>query len=119
MQVMKDNKQLNLNDIWVSFKNGYSRSVAAQESIADLNLNPFNLEVGYNSGQIHHKKSEHYKDELLRLKVATKVNTPSKTGRSLRLFGSHKLIFRAQDENGETINLLSLDTKSKKESSMY
>lgn len=109
-----DQEKLTLEDVWKSFKNGFSQSSKAKKLLEELKLINPPEEIGYNSGQLHHNKPKWFKDELIRLGVAVETNNPSKTGQSLRLFASQRLVYPLRNKAGELINLYTIDKDNTK-----
>jgi hypothetical protein len=65
------------------------------------------LETGvvYNSGQIHHRKSQEFRDELQSIGLLTPSNVPTNAGqKAYRLFGSNSMMFPLRNEEKEVVN---------------
>jgi hypothetical protein len=65
------------------------------------------LETGavYNSGQIHHRKSQEFRDELVSVGLLTPCNVPTNAGqKAYTLFGSYSMMFPLRNEEKEVVN---------------
>lgn len=117
---MKNKQQkLTLDEVYNTFKKGFYISPTGKSKAEALNLKYTSIDIGYNSGQIHHRRSEAYKEELLRLGIIKKSNAPSKTGKAYKLFGSQRLILPLRDKHQNIVNLCAINEKNKTETFLY
>lgn len=97
-----------LQDLFTSFRNGLfaGRAKAPKAFLDQLGLDYQQLEIGFNSGQFHHGKSEEFRKPyveagILKLSDAP-VNDPSKIPYSV--FGKESIVFPLKDELGMIVN---------------
>lgn len=65
--------------------------------------------VGYNSGQIHHRKKQVFKDILENIGFLKKTDIRSRTGeRAYQIFGNHSIIFPLRNEENKVVNFCAI-----------
>lgn len=97
-----------LKSVFSSFSNGI-RSVKAEQPrkyLESLKLNYEVINCGYNSGQLHHRKSKEYLSDLKAVGLLVKSTiTPKPNLQANRMFGNFGIVFPLFDIGGNIINL--------------
>ncbi len=66
----------------------------------------------YNSGQIHHRKEQSYKDELESTGFLTECNAPTNNGQiPYTIFGRYSIIFPLRNKDQDVINFYAISLK--------
>ncbi|MFA6924773.1 MAG: hypothetical protein WC223_11040 [Bacteroidales bacterium] len=77
-----------------------------------LSKRKFTIETtgaGFNSGQIHHRKEQSFKDELESIGFIKKTNGKSKTGElAYKIFGNYSIIFPLKNKKNEVVNFFAI-----------
>lgn len=69
----------------------------------------------FNSGQIHHRKQQSFKDELESIGFLRKSNVPTNNGQiPYTTFGANSIIFPLKNEKNQTINLYAININNQK-----
>lgn len=98
-----------LQHIFNSFNNGLrnSKSIAPREFLATIELDHSQLEIGFNSGQFHHRKSEEFRQPFiaagLLIPTNTKGNAPNRN--PYNTFGKDSIVLPLKDDKGRIVNL--------------
>jgi hypothetical protein len=114
------NKEL-LRQLFISFTTGIrsAKAVKAKEWLEQKGLSYYDLQIGYNSGQFHHRKSEEFKQKYLQLGVLkpSDVSVNAKDLKAYACFGGYSVVFPLKDEHGDIINLyaIRMDAKTHRE----
>ena len=82
-----------------------SRSEQLRDYLQSRKLDPLKIEIGYNSGQLHHRKSEHLIKSYAKYNLLLPGKSPSKTGLSFTPWAKHCIIFALRDKNGKIVSL--------------
>lgn len=90
---------LTLEKVWESFKNGLTICRKAQKYLQSRGLNYLNLEIGYNSGQLHHRKSEDFVQGLEKLGLLVLNNN------TRRVWAKDCVIFPLKNADGNVVSL--------------
>ncbi|MCP4443200.1 MAG: toprim domain-containing protein, partial [Aureispira sp.] len=88
---------LSLTKVFKSFQNGLEQTKKAQSYLKTRALQA--ERIGYNGGQLHHRKSEEFIQSLVKLGLLTI------TEKSRRVWGKGCLIFPLLDARGEVVSL--------------
>lgn len=97
-----------LEELFNSFRNGIfaAKSEKPRQFLDEIGLNHQYLEVGFNSGQFHHRKSDEFKAPFIELGMLipsdAPVREPNMKGYSS--FGDYGLIFPLKDKDGNIVN---------------
>lgn len=98
-----------LKKLFQSFTNGLSNFKAQQprDFLQTLGLDQNSIQIGFNSGQWHHRKTEKFRAPYVELGVLTRSNVPvnDPTKIPYTQFGNYSLIFPLKDKNGDICNL--------------
>lgn len=100
-----------LSKIFESFKNGLNHpvSVKPKEYLKSRNLNPELLELGYNSGQFHHRGGLSEADKQACINVGLLIpyagSVPNANGATYTAFAKDCIIFPLKDKAGNIISL--------------
>ena len=96
----RDAVNLTLEDVFSTLQNGFSRTRSAQEYAAKRGLDYLKMELGYNSGQIHHRKTNEYLSDLEALNIIKERDRGGYT-----LFAKDCIIFPLKDSAGRVCSL--------------
>jgi DNA primase catalytic core len=100
-----------LTKIFTTFKNGLNSGVAKKpkEYLESRNLNPELLEIGYNSGQFHHRGKLNDKDMQAcinaGLLIPYKGAVPNGKGTTYTAFAKECIMFPLKDKNENIVSL--------------
>ena len=81
-----------------------SNSKQLRNYLQSRKLAPLKIEIGYNSGQLHHRKSEHLIKSYAKYNLLLPGKSPSKTGLSFTPWAKHCIIFALRDKNGKIVS---------------
>ena len=90
-----------------TFVNGIRNggALAPKRWLADRKLSIEVTGACYNSGQIHHRKPQEFKDELESIGFLKPSNVPTNAGqRAYNVFGSYSILFPLRDEDHQVVN---------------
>jgi DNA primase len=109
-------KTIDLEHVFSYYKKGLIQSKAKQEALTPLGLLMEKIDIGFNSGQIHHRKEDAYKMALAELGIIYPSGIIGRDGiETYFSFGKNCFMFPLRDEAGEIINLCALNPSSKEE----
>ncbi len=107
----KENHIEILTRIFAYFQNGLNSSIAKKpkEYLQSRNLNHELLEVGYNSGQFHHRGKLNEKDMQACIAAGLLIpyngKTPNSNGTTYTAFAKECLMFPLKDKSGNIVSL--------------
>ena len=88
-------------------KNG--KAILPRKWLSDRKLTMENSGACFNSGQIHHRKEQTFKDELLSIGFLKISNVPTNNGQiPYTIFGKYAICFPLKNEKQEIINFYSI-----------
>ena len=97
----KPQKQgLTLEKVYQSYQKGLSQTPRAQGYAQERGLDWAQLKLGYNSGQLHHRKPEAFIQELVKLKLLKPWS-----GGGYQPFGRGCLLFLLRNKQGQLVSL--------------
>ena len=106
----KDNKILLLTELFRSFQTGIrsAKALKAKAYLSSIGLSYESFNLGFNSGQFHHRESETYKKDYESIGVLT--HNPNvvinKEGRvAYTVFGNYSIAYTLKNGKGEIVNL--------------
>lgn len=112
-----------LTTLFKSFQNGLRsvKSTTPRKYIEDLGLDYNDLEIGFNGGQFHHRKSDEFKKSCVELGVLTVSDAPVKEKGMIgyRNFGSYGIVFPLRDKTDEIVNYYVTRIKLDSNPTMY
>lgn len=120
---MKNKGNQLLSDFFASCQNGLraAKSAPHRKALDEFGLNLNRVEVGFNSGQFHHRESDEFKDAFVKAGILTKsstpVNDPDRT--AYTCFGKESLTFPLRNEDGEVVNFFAYRLKVKSDRKHY
>ncbi|MCB9196587.1 MAG: hypothetical protein H6598_10215 [Flavobacteriales bacterium] len=99
-----------LEKFYVSCGHGLraGKANAPRQYLEELGLDYLKVDVGFISGQFHHRQSEAFKSTYEQLGILTKredIPTHAKGGVPYSCFGNYGLVFPLRNEKGEIVNL--------------
>jgi hypothetical protein len=98
-----------LKHIFSSFNNGLrsAKSTAARDFLITIGLDHTQLEIGFNSGQFHHRKTEEFRKPFIEagllIPTDTKGNAPNRN--PYNIFGKDSIVLPLKDVEGNIVNL--------------
>jgi hypothetical protein len=98
-----------LKHIFNSFNNGLrsAKSTAPREYLEKIGLDHTQLEIGFNSGQFHHRKTEEFRKPFIEagllIPTDTKGNAPNRN--PYNIFGKDSIVLPLKDVEGNIVNL--------------
>jgi DNA primase len=99
-----------LTKLFVGFKNSLlaSKSVAPREFLQQLGLDNYTIEVGYNSSQFHHRKSEEFKAQYINIGVLKLSDAPSnvQNQKTYTTVGKEGLVFPLKNRENKIVNYM-------------
>ncbi|MFA6925314.1 MAG: hypothetical protein WC223_13795 [Bacteroidales bacterium] len=111
-----ENKAM-IGKLYKSFITGIKscNAVAPKEWMQKRKLSTEITGAGFNSGQIHHRKEQQFKDELESIGFITKSNSPTNKGQqAYKIFGNYSIIFPLKNENNEVVNFHAISVETGK-----
>lgn len=112
-----------LDDLFRSFSVGlrFPKAVRPRDYLKEKGLDYNKINVGFNSGQFHHRTSDEFKQPYVRAGVLTASEAPVKEEgmRAYTCFGNYAIIFSLRDEKGNTVNFYAIRIKIKEEKAEY
>ncbi len=94
-----------LTKIYSYFKNGLKSSPPAKEYCISRNLNPDKLEIGYNSGQYHHRENKYLVESCLKYGLLK----PNPAG-GFYVWGKHCIVFALKNKEHQIVSLYARST---------
>lgn len=117
-----DKKDL-LEVLFRSFRTGINSKKAEipRDYLEARGLDFSKLEIGFNSGQFHHRKDEAFRKPFEQIGVLTKSSAATKESdmTAYTCFGSYGIIFPLKDKNNHIVNLYAIRIKVKSEHAEY
>ena len=107
-----------LEKLFRSFQTGlnYKRAITPRDYLEAKGLNFNELQIGFNSGQFHHRKDEAFRKPYVEIGILERsnalVNSPEKI--PYKIFGNYSIVFPLKDEAGDIVNLYAIRIKKKK-----
>ena len=106
----KSTKKELLKELFTSFETGIRSSKAQKpkDYLQSIGLDYEKLNLGFNSGQFHHRKESEFKKQFAEIGILThnpKVNVNSKDREPYTCFGSYSIVYPLKNELGEIVNL--------------
>lgn len=97
-----------LKSLFLSFTNGLSnfKATAPRDYLNTIGLDSTKLEIGFNSGQWHHRKDDSWRKPYVELGLLTPSDAPVNDPKlkAYTCFGSYSLVFPLKNERGEIVN---------------
>lgn len=116
-------KQELLKSLFTSFTTGIRarKSIEPRTWLEKRELNPNDLQIGFNSGQFHHRKSDEFRKGYVDIGVLKESDAPVKEEgmKAYTCFGHYGIVFPLKDEQGEIVNLFAIRIKVKNETPLY
>ena len=104
-------------NVYKSFFNGIqvSKSTTARKWCDDRKINIITTGACFNSGQIHHRKEQSFKDELESINLLSKSNAPVNNNQiPYSIFGNKSICFPLRNQNNEIVNFYSISIENGK-----
>lgn len=109
MQKISPDKGILLKNLFQSFTNGLNNSKAQipRDFLGKLGLDQNKIQVGFNSGQWHHRKDDSWRQQFVELGLLTQSDAPVNDPKlkAYTSFGNYSLVFPLKDKQGEITNL--------------
>ncbi len=116
-------KQELLKSLFTSFTTGIRarKSVEPRTWLEKRELNPNDLQIGFNSGQFHHRKDEQFRQGYVDIGVLKESDAPVKQEgmKAYTCFGHYGIVFPLLNEQGEIVNLFAIRIKIKNDNPLY
>lgn len=116
-------KQELLKSLFISFTTGMRarKSIEPRTWLEKRELNPNDLQIGFNSGQFHHRKSDEFRKGYVDIGVLKASDAPTKEEgmKAYTCFGHYGIVFPLKDEQGEIVNLFAIRIKVKSDNPVY
>jgi DNA primase len=96
----KTAETMTLEEVFLYMRNGLLRTVPAQKYLTGRGLSYMNQEIGYNSGQMHHRKPQEYLSDL----EALHILKPFERG-GYSIFARECVIFPLKNAEGKICSL--------------
>ncbi len=112
-----------LEKLFRSFQTGitFKKASIPRDYLQDRGLDYHELQIGFNSGQFHHRKEDDFKEAYVKIGVLQKsnapVNSPERT--AYTCFGNYSIVFPLKDEKGDIVNLFAIRIKTKTQKAEY
>lgn len=112
-----------LTKLFASFTNGLRarKAIKPKQFLESKKLDYNKLEIGFNSGQFHHRKSENFRKPFIKEKILTKstapVNAPNRV--AYTVFAKDSVVFPLMNKNKEIINYFATRFKLTQPVSLY
>jgi hypothetical protein len=123
IQKISPDKGILLKNLFQSFTNGLNsfKAQIPQDFLKNLGLDQTKIQVGFNSGQWHHRKDDAWRQPFVEHGLLSPsdalVNDPKL--KAYTPFGNYSLVFPLKNERGEITNLYAKRIKSKTIDSEY
>lgn len=95
--------------LFSSFQNGLiaGRSEEVRDKLLELGIDKGRVEVGYNSGQFHHRVSDEQRQPLVEMGVLTPSDAAVKEKgmKAYTVWGKDSIVFPLKDEKDQIVNL--------------
>lgn len=112
-----------LEKLFRSFQTGitFKKASIPRDFLQEKGLDYHELQIGFNSGQFHHRKEDDFKETYVKIGVLQKsnapVNSPERT--AYTCFGNYSIVFPLRDEKGDIVNLYAIRIKTKTQKEEY
>lgn len=84
-----------------------------QKWITEIKLNSIIPTLAFNSGQIHHRAKQNFKDQIESIGFISKSHVITNNGQQgYRIFGKQSVLFPLKNENNEIINLCAISIEN-------
>lgn len=96
-----------LEKVYLSFRKGIFNCVPAKEYVKSRALQLEDLEIGFNSGQLHHgeRKSEEFIQKLVEVGLLSLAGTNSRTGgQAYKTFGIKSIVFPLKNKENQIVS---------------
>jgi DNA adenine methylase len=115
-----DQAKATMERIYRSLSNGIRSAKAhvPRQWLKDKKLSAELTGACFNSGQIHHRKSEEFKAELARVGFARKSNAGTNGGTPYTVFGIFSVMFPLRNEKNEVVNFYAVGIRNDKKGFM-
>lgn len=101
-----------LKSLFSSFSTGVRapKSEKARAWLQKYGLNLEEIQIGFNSGQFHHRKSEEFRNDYVRIRVLKEsdANVRVPGMKAYTCFGSFGIIFPLKNQVGQIVNLFAI-----------
>jgi hypothetical protein len=118
MKIENSNNKEVLTNLFRAFVNGIrsSKAIKPKEWLKERGLSYENLQIGFNSGQFHHRKSDDYKSTFIEIGVLTPSDAAVKSPelKAYTCFSPYSVVFPLKDESGQIVNLYAIRCKNQK-----
>lgn len=112
-----------LTSLFASFKNGLraNKSKEPREYLASKKIDHNKLEVGFNSGQFHHRKSDEFKKQYVEANILTQSNAPVNSPESTpyTVFAKYSVVFPLRAADRSIVNFFATRFKLSKSVNQY
>jgi hypothetical protein len=112
------NKIEALTNLFRTFVSGIrsSKAIKPKKWLKEKGLNYENLQIGFNSGQFHHRKSEEFKCTFIEIGVLTPSDAAVRAPelKAHTCFSPYSLVFPLKDERAQIVNLYAVRCKNHK-----
>lgn len=103
--------------LYRSLSNGIrsSKAIVPQNWLKERGLSAEATGACFNSGQVHHRKTEAFCNELTSIGFLSISGQPTNTGKlGYTVFGNYSILFPLKDETGAVVNFYAISIKSGK-----
>jgi hypothetical protein len=101
--------------LYRSLSNGIrnGKSIVPQNWLKERGLSAEATGACFNSGQVHHRKPDAFRDELVSVGFMSVSDKPTNTGQhGYTVFGHYGILFPLKDENGAVVNFYAIGIKN-------
>jgi len=100
----------------LSFGIRSGKAHAPRQWMEERKLKMFETGACFNSGQVHHRKPQAFKDELESVGFLTKRAVPAINGeKAYTVFGIHSVVFPLRNQDNQVVNLYAISIKNNNE----
>ncbi len=116
---MKTNQEQRviIERLYRSLSNGIrnSKSIVPQNWLKERGLSAEATGACFNSGQVHHRKPEEFRNELISIGFLAESDVPTNAGqKAYTVFGNYAILFPLKDESGAVVNFYAIGVKNGK-----
>jgi len=115
--------QQHLQRLWESFNTGIRsiKAVKPKQYLQDKGLDYQQLNIGFCSGQFHHRKDDAWRKPYIDLGILTPSDAPvnHKDRKAYTCFGTYSVVFPLKDAAGKIVNLFAIRIKMATEKEEY
>ena len=105
-----------LEKLFRSFQTGitFKKASTPRDYLEKRGLDYPLLQIGFNSGQFHHRKDENFRKPYIEIGVLTKSSAATKEPdmTAYTCFGNYSIVFPLKDEQGDIVNLYAIRIKT-------